>query len=240
VVTAGETVTAVPLVTAPTLLFTLPVPPLNTAVKVVEPPAVIVAAAGVKLAIAGAATTVTVTCFVAVVLAAFVTVKVYVVVVPGETFTGVPLVTAPTPLFTLPVPPLKTAVNVVELPDVIVAAPALKLVATGAGRIVSVAGVGADELLKVPCMCAVAVLSTAVVVTLNCALEDPAGTLTVAPTCAAALSLESVTLSPPVAAGPLNVTVPVEAVPPVTVVGATTMDVTVGGFTANVAVLATP
>ena len=75
-VTAGETVTAVPLVTAPTLLLTLPVPPLNTAVKVVEPPTVIIAAAGVKLVIAGAATTVTVTCFVAVVFAAFVTVKV--------------------------------------------------------------------------------------------------------------------------------------------------------------------
>jgi hypothetical protein len=54
------------------------------------------------------------------------------------------------------------------------------------------------------------------------------------------LSLLSVTESPPVAAGPLKVTVPVEAVPPVTVVGAKTTDVTVGAFTVNVLVFATP
>jgi hypothetical protein len=57
-------------------LFTLAVPPVKTAVNVVDPPAVIVAAAGVKLVMAGAATTVTVTCLVAVVFAAFVTVRV--------------------------------------------------------------------------------------------------------------------------------------------------------------------
>ena len=76
VVDAGDTVAAVPLVTAPTLLSTLPVPLLNTPVKVVDVPAVIVAAAGVKLVITGAATTVTVTCLVAVVFAALVTVSV--------------------------------------------------------------------------------------------------------------------------------------------------------------------
>lgn len=56
-VTAGETDAPVPLVTAPTALLTLPFPPVNTAVRVVEPPAVIVGAAAAKLAIAGAATT---------------------------------------------------------------------------------------------------------------------------------------------------------------------------------------
>ena len=56
--------------------MSLPVPPLNTAVKVVEVPAVIVAAAGVKLVITGAATTVTVACLVAIAPAAFVTVSV--------------------------------------------------------------------------------------------------------------------------------------------------------------------
>ena len=211
----GETVTAVPLVIAPTLLLTLPVPPLKTAVKVVDPPAVIIAAAGVKLVIAGAATTVTVTCLVAVEFAALVTVKVYVVVVVGETLTGVPLVTAPTPLLTLPVPLLNIAVNVVDEPEVIVAAVPVKLVATGAGKIVSVAD--CEVLLKLPWMCAVALLTTDVVVTLNCALRCPASTVTVAGTCAARLSLVSVTESPPVAAGPLKVTVPVVPVPPVTV-----------------------
>jgi hypothetical protein len=57
VVTPGVTVAGVPLVTAPTELFTLPVPPLNTPVSVVELPTVIVGAAATKLVIAGAATT---------------------------------------------------------------------------------------------------------------------------------------------------------------------------------------
>jgi hypothetical protein len=76
VVEAGLTVTAVPLVTAPTLLSTLPVPLLKTPVKVVDVPAVIVAAAVVKLVITGDVTNVTVTCLVAVVPAALVTVSV--------------------------------------------------------------------------------------------------------------------------------------------------------------------
>ena len=45
------------MVTAPTELLTLPAPPVNTPVRVVEPPAVIVGAAAVKLVIDGAATT---------------------------------------------------------------------------------------------------------------------------------------------------------------------------------------
>ncbi len=75
-VEAGDTVTGVPLVTAPTLLSTLPVPLLNVAVKVVEVPAVMIAAAETKPVMAGAGTTVTVTCLVAVAEAVFVTVKV--------------------------------------------------------------------------------------------------------------------------------------------------------------------
>ena len=51
----GETVTAVPLVMLPTPLSTLPVPLLKTAVRVVDLPAVIVAAPGAKLVIDGAA-----------------------------------------------------------------------------------------------------------------------------------------------------------------------------------------
>jgi hypothetical protein len=75
---------------------------------------------------------------------------------------------------------LKTAVNAAELPVVIVTGAARKLVATGAGKIVSVPD--CDELLKLPRMCAVALLTTEVVVTLNVALFCPARTLTVAPT----------------------------------------------------------
>jgi hypothetical protein len=76
VVDAGVTGAAVPLVTAPTPLLTLPVPLLNTPVRVVEVPAVIVAAAEVKLVMAGAATTVTVACLVTLAPPVFVTVRV--------------------------------------------------------------------------------------------------------------------------------------------------------------------
>jgi hypothetical protein len=152
--------------------------------------------------------------------------------------TGVPLVTAPTPPLTLPVPLLKTAVRVVELPKVIVAAADMKLVATGAGTTVSVAD--CSVLLKLAWMCAVALLTTEVVVTANCALVWPAATATAATTCAAAISLVSATVSPPEAAGPLKVTVAVVAVPPVTVACVSTMDVTVGAFMVSAAVCGTP
>jgi hypothetical protein len=66
VVAVGETVTAVPLVTAPTLWSTLPVPLEKTAVRVVEAPAVMVLLAAAKLVMEGAAATVTVTSAVAV------------------------------------------------------------------------------------------------------------------------------------------------------------------------------
>src|SRR5947209_5191624 len=64
--------------------------------------------------------------------------------------------------------------------------------------------------------------ATALVVTVNGALVAPAGTVTLAGTVAAAvLSLDSVTCAPPAGAGPSSVAVPVELLPPVTVVGFT-------------------
>jgi hypothetical protein len=124
------------------------------------------------------------------------------------------------------------------LPAVIVAAAEVKLVIVGAGTTVSVAD--CEELLKVAVICAVTLLP-AVVVTLNWALVCPASTLTVAGTCAAALSLARVTVSPPVAAGPVKVTVPVVPAPAFTVDWASVSgEATVGAFTVSVAVLATP
>src|SRR5882762_1225302 len=61
--------------------------------------------------------------------------------------------------------------------------------------------------------------ATALVLTVNVALVAPAGTGTLEGTLAAPLLLESATCAPPAGAGPLNVTVPVEEFPPVTLLG---------------------
>ena len=61
--------------------------------------------------------------------------------------------------------------------------------------------------------------ATALVLTTKVALAAPAPTVTLGGTLAAPLLLESATCAPPVGAGPLNVTVPVEEFPPATLVG---------------------
>ena len=66
--------------------------------------------------------------------------------------TGTPLVTVSVPGFTVPVPPVKTAVSEVVLPAVIVDAPGLKLVITGAAttpRVKVCCALGAVPLLAV-------------------------------------------------------------------------------------------
>ncbi len=68
------------------------------------------------------------------------------------------------------------------------------------------------------------------VLTVNVALVAPAATVTLDGTVAAAvLLLESATVAPPAGAGPLNVTAPVEGVPPMTLVGFSVSDERVGG-----------
>ena len=85
---------------------------------------------------------------------------------------------------------------------------------------------------------------TLLVLTVNVALLAPAKTVTLAGTLAAPLSLVSSTCAPPVIAGPLNVTVPVEdCAPPVTLVGFNVREDKVGGAcgsTVSEAVLVTP
>ncbi|SRR6266571_5760516 len=61
--------------------------------------------------------------------------------------------------------------------------------------------------------------ATALVLTVNVALVAPASIVTLRDTLAGPLLLESATCAPPVGAGPLNVTVPVEEFPPATLVG---------------------
>ena len=71
---------------------------------------------------------------------------------------------------------------------------------------------------------------TARVVTVNVALVAPVGTVTLAGTVATAvLLLERETMAPPVGAGPLSVTLPVEGDPPLTLVGFSASEVRVGG-----------
>jgi hypothetical protein len=118
-------------------------------------------------------------------------------------------------LLTLPVPLVNIPVKVVEDPELIDVAAAVKLVIDGAGTTVSAAV--CDVLLKLAWMFPVVAATTAPVVTLNCAVAAPARTVTVAWGVAAALVLDSVTTSPPAAAGPDSVTVPVVPAPPVKV-----------------------
>jgi hypothetical protein len=73
------------------------------------------------------------------------------------------------------------------------------------------------------------------------ALVEPAGIVTLCGSVAAdVLPLTSVTIAPPVGARPFNVAVPVELPPPVTEVGFTPIEDSVGAFTVRVAVNAEP
>src|SRR6266480_1176272 len=86
---------------------------------------------------------------------------------------------------------------------------------------------------------------TALVLTVNVALLAPAATVTLAGTVAVdVLLLERETAAPPVSAGPLSVTVPVEVcAPPVTLLGFSVSEERVGragGTTVSEAVLVTP
>ena len=84
---------------------------------------------------------------------------------------------------------------------------------------------------------------TALVLTVNVPLLAPAATVTVAGTVAVdVLLLERETTAPPVGAGPLSVTVPVEGDPPVTLVGFSVSEerVRAGGSTVSEAVLVAP
>ncbi len=88
-------------------------------------------------------------------------------------------------------------------------------------------------------------VTTAVVFTGNVALVAPAAIVTVGGTLAAPLLLESATCAPPVGAGPLNVTVPVEEFPPTTLVGFSESEERVvggggAGVTVSEAVVVTP
>ena len=84
---------------------------------------------------------------------------------------------------------------------------------------------------------------TGLVVTENVALLAPPATVTLAGTVAAeVLSLDKDTTAPPPGAGPLSVTVPVEELPPTTLVGFTSRELNPAGtgVTVSGAVRVTP
>ena len=88
-------------------------------------------------------------------------------------------------------------------------------------------------------------LATGLVMMVNVAVVAPAATVTLAGTCAAAvLLLDSVTTAPPAGAGPVNLTVPVDEIPPTTEVGLTVrplpLPLSVGAVTVKPDVLVTP
>lgn len=85
-------------------------------------------------------------------------------------------------------------------------------------------------------MVAVVTTVTTVVVTVNVAVVCPAVTVTLAGTVADVLLLPSATTAPPAGATAINVTVPVELDPPVTLVGFSDTEETVTGFTAGLIV----
>jgi hypothetical protein len=72
------------------------------------------------------------------------------------------------------------------------------------------------------------VLLTVVVETGNVALVEPAGTSTLAGADAAAELSDSDTVTPPLGAAALNVTVPLEELPPTTLVGFSDTEESVG------------
>ena len=83
--------------------------------------------------------------------------------------------------------------------------------------------------------------ATGLVLMVDVAVLAPAATRTLAGTVAAAvLLLERVRVAPPVGAGPVSVTVPVDVPPPMTVDGLRVRVDNVGGFTVRMAVFVTP
>jgi hypothetical protein len=82
---------------------------------------------------------------------------------------------------------------------------------------------------------------TDVVVTVNVAVVAPAETVTLPGTAVAAESSVSVTTAPPAGAAAVSVTVPVDELPPVTVVGLNANEESqAGGVTVSVVVRFTP
>jgi hypothetical protein len=78
------------------------------------------------------------------------------------------------------------------------------------------------------------------VVTAKLAVVAPAATVTLAGVVAELLLSDNVITAPPLGAGPFSVTVPVELMPPVTVVGFSVKELSAGGLIVNPACTLVP
>ena len=94
--------------------------------------------------------------------------------------------------------------------------------------------------LSLPDIVTLFVDDTVVVAIVNAALVVPLRTVTLAGSDADELLSDKVTTKPPEGAAPVNVTVPVEEVPPFTLVGLTDIEEIAGGLTVKVAVFVVP
>lgn len=83
-------------------------------------------------------------------------------------------------------------------------------------------------------------LLTGVVVTVNVAEVEPAGTVTLVGVCALALLAESATVTPPLGAAPFRVAVPIDEFPPRTLVGLSVTEERVGGVMVRVCICVAP
>jgi len=89
-------------------------------------------------------------------------------------------------------------------------------------------------------MVAVAAAVTSVVLTVKVAVVAFAATVMLAGTCAAPLLLDKLTNAPPAGAGEFSVTVPIEEMPPTTLVGFNASADTPGGVMLKLALLLDP
>ena len=137
----------------------------------------------------------------------------------------------------VPAVPLKVTVPVDEFPPTTDVGFTVTPVSV-AGLIVSVAVLLVPA--RVAVIVAVVALETDVVLTVKVAVVAPAATVTVAGTVALVVLDERLTAVPPVPAGPLRVTVPVELLPPETVVGVSETLESAAGVTVRVAVCDVP
>ena len=157
---------------------------------------------------------------------------------------GVKLTTTVRPLAADPPPLVTVAVAVNDWPRTSVAGTPLRAIdmPVGGGEVVGGGGGGAAPAVTVMVADLVTAPANAVsvtdvfaetgdVVTVKLACVCPAGTVTIGGTFATAgLPVARVTITPPLGAAEVNDTVPVALDPPVTLLGATDIDASVGAF----------